>query len=42
VGRYLERGAIPRPEMAVLEFESLIQSVNSLQWLHRLDRDLGL
>lgn len=41
VGRYLQRAVIPLPEMAVLEYESLIQSVNSLSFLRRLDRDLG-
>jgi len=41
VGRYLEQAAIPLPEISVLEFESLILSVDSLPWLRRLSEGLG-
>ena len=42
VGHYLERSVIPLPELVVLEHESLIQAVNSLPWLRKLARGLGL
>jgi hypothetical protein len=40
VGRCLERLVFPLPETAVLEFESMIQAVNSLPWLRDLSRQL--
>jgi len=41
VGRCLERLTFPLPELAVLEYESMIQAVNSLPWLRVLARQLG-
>ncbi len=41
VGRFLERTVIPLPELLVLEFGSLIQSVNSLPWVRRMARQMG-
>jgi hypothetical protein len=42
VGRYLEQAAIPLPEVTVLEFESLILSIDSLAWVRRLAGDVGV
>lgn len=41
IGRCLERQAFPLPEAAVLEYESVIQAVNSLPWLRELAHRLG-